>query len=622
MKMIKSIFIISVIASSVLLACSEDSQKSLSKSNLHLKIVETTDMHGAIFPYDFINDTNVTYKGKPIPSMAQLSTYVKEERVKIENNNSKAFVLVDNGDLLQGQPIVNVFNNKDLTQTHHIYADVMNYLGYEVGVPGNHDVEPGHKVYDNLVNQFQFPWIAANLVKEGTNEPYFKGYSIVKRNGVKIAFLGLTTPGVPMWLPHEVWSGLQYLDMVDTAKIWVEKIKKEEKPDLLIGMFHSGWDYNYAGFDKNSTLNPNAVELILEKVPGFDLIFYGHDHIPKIYKENGVTALNAAAYMKSFAVADINLTWDKTEKKYQKSINAYQVNTNDYSVDQNFIQKFNDAFEETKTFVSQPVGTFTKSVNSRDAMFKDASFNDLIHFLEFYVAKEKLGEDIDMTIAAPLQYDVNIEAGKVKYADLWKLYKYDNTYYIMKMSGAEIKKYLEYDYDKWMNQMQDENDQLINFKKSATGEIERNEKGCAQTVTRYYNYDSIAGIVYSVDVSKPYGERITITGIDKNLDGIADADTTFDEAKEYKVGINSYRAGGGGGHMMAATGLTKDQLPDSRTIVKTETGLRDYLLSWIKDQGTLTPKTIGNWKIIPEDWASKGEAKSRAELYSGACAGH
>ena len=135
MKIIKSIYIISVIASSVLLGCSEDSQNSLSKRDLYLKIVETTDMHGAIFPYDFINDTNVTYKGQPIPSMAQLSTFVKEERALIENNDSKAFILVDNGDLLQGQPIVNVSNNKDLTQTDHIYADVMNYMGYEVGVP-------------------------------------------------------------------------------------------------------------------------------------------------------------------------------------------------------------------------------------------------------------------------------------------------------------------------------------------------------------------------------------------------------------------------------------------------------------------------------------------------------
>jgi len=612
---IKLMTIVTVIA--VLLVGCSSSETVVEKSALNLRIVETTDFHGAIFPYDFINDTNETYNGDPIASLAHISSYIKDQREAEDSNNSFKLLLLDNGDRLQGQPIVNVYNNKDLNETTHIFTDVMNYMGYDATVAGNHDVEPGHIVYDNMLKQANYPWLAANLVNTTTREPYFKPYKVIEKNGAKIVVLGLTTPGVPSWLPQELWSGMEYKDMVESAKEWVVKIKEEENPDVLIGLMHSGWDYTYGGYDENATSNPNAVQLVVEQVPGFDVVLYGHDHSPAIHDLNGAKVLNAAAYAKSFAVVDINITWDGD--KAEKNVTAYQLNSTDYPVDTDFISKFKVAEDETKQFVQQKVGTFTTTINSMDAAFKDAPFNDLIHELEFDVAKNQLGIEVDMTIAAPLQYDVTIEVGDVKYADMWKLYKYDNTFYVMKLTGSEIKKYLEYNYEMWMNQMNSEDDHLLNFVKDESGNIIMDENGCADTVTRYYNYDSISGIVYTVDLSKEANSRIAIIGIDKNLDGIPDEGVSFDLNKEYKVGINSYRAGGGGGHMMAATGLTKEELPNARVITSTETGLRDYLLQWIKDKGDVTPRAFNNWKVIPADWAQKGEKKSR-ELYN--CGAH
>lgn len=614
MKRGLSLLALAVALSLSITGCFENEE--VDRKPLNLRIIETTDLHGAIFPYDFINDTNQTYKGDPIASLAHISTYVKKQRELEENNSSFKLLLLDNGDRLQGQPIVNVYNNKDLTKTTHIFTDVMNYMGYDVTTVGNHDVEPGHAVYDNMAKQANYPWLAANIVKEGTDTPYFKPYKVIDKNGAKIVILGLTTPGVPSWLPKKLWSGMEYKDMVESAKEWVAKIKEEEKPDVLIGLLHSGWDYSYGGYDKNTTSNPNAVQMVVEQVPGFDVVLYGHDHAPAIHELNGVKILNAAAYAKSFAVVDINLTWNGD--KAEKNVTAYQLNSTDYPVDTDFIGKFQQAEDETKQFVQQKVGTFTATINSMDAAFKDAAFNDLIHELEFDVAKNQLGVEVDMTIAAPLQYNVTIDAGEVKYADMWKLYKYDNTFYVMKLKGREIKKYLEYNYEKWMNQMEDKNDHLLNFQKDTEGNIITNDKGCAQTVTRYYNYDSIAGITYTVDVSKKAGNRVEITGIDKDLDGEPDEGVSFDMDKEYKVGINSYRAGGGGGHMVVATRLTKEALPDARVITSTQTGLRDYLLQWIKGKD-VTPRAFNNWKIVPEDWAIKGEEKSR-KFYQ--CGGH
>ncbi len=115
-----------------------------------LKIIETSDVHGAILPYDFIRDRELD------TSLSQLSTYLKEQRAK----SGQQVILIDNGDILQGQPIV-YYYNFEKTDTIHICADVMNYLGYDAAVVGNHDIEAGHPVYDKLVKEFKFPWLAA-----------------------------------------------------------------------------------------------------------------------------------------------------------------------------------------------------------------------------------------------------------------------------------------------------------------------------------------------------------------------------------------------------------------------------------------------------------------------------
>jgi len=171
-----------------------------------LKVIETSDVHGSIFPYDFINDKEIN------TSLAQIYTYVKEERAK----KDQQVILLDDGDILQGQPIV-YYYNFEKTDTPHICAQVMNYMEYDAGTVGNHDIEPGHPVYDRLVKEFNFPWLAANAVNEKDGEPYFKPYTIIKRGEIKIAVLGMITPGIPNWLPRDIWSGIEFKDMVETA---------------------------------------------------------------------------------------------------------------------------------------------------------------------------------------------------------------------------------------------------------------------------------------------------------------------------------------------------------------------------------------------------------------------
>jgi len=235
------------------------------QKEVRLVILATTDVHGAILPYDFIEKKNLN------ASLSQVSTYVKN--VRRENEN---VILLDGGDNLQGQPEIYYFNFID-TVSPHLNARAMNFMRYDACTAGNHDIETGHPVYDRLVNKYTFPLLAANAVDQKTGEPYFRPFTIIERNGIKVAVFGLITPAVPTWLPPELYSGIEFRDMTVTAKQWMPVMKKE-KPDLIVGLFHSGWDERDTINDGDNSLFENGSASVAWEVPGFDIIFCGHDH--------------------------------------------------------------------------------------------------------------------------------------------------------------------------------------------------------------------------------------------------------------------------------------------------------------------------------------------------------
>ena len=198
-----------------------------------LKFVETTDVHGSLFPYNFITD-------KPVDgSLAQLAYYLMSER----SDPKQSVILLDNGDILQGQPVV-YYYNFEKTNVPHVLSEMMNYLQYDAATLGNHDIEAGHPVYDRLVKEFRFPWLAANAVKPD-GKPYFKPYTVLNREGFRIAIIGMITPWIPNWLPSQFWTGMQFEDMVVSAKKWIKVVQEKEHPDFVVGLFHSGVDFTF-----------------------------------------------------------------------------------------------------------------------------------------------------------------------------------------------------------------------------------------------------------------------------------------------------------------------------------------------------------------------------------------
>ena len=236
---------------------------------VELKILQTSDIHGNFFPYCFI--TNQPKSG----GLSRVHSLVKQEREEYGDN----LILLDNGDILQGQPSVYYYNYIDTVSTH-LCSDMLNYIGFDAGNVGNHDIEAGHPVYDRWINNSNFPILGANIVNEATNEPHLLPYIIFEREGVKVAVLGMLTPAIPAWLPENLWSGLRFDDMEETARKWIPIIQEKEAPDVIVGLFHSGQN----SIKLSDMYNENASVDVATNVPGFDIVMIGHDHVADFSK--------------------------------------------------------------------------------------------------------------------------------------------------------------------------------------------------------------------------------------------------------------------------------------------------------------------------------------------------
>ncbi len=551
-----------------------------------IKFIVTSDIHGAIFPYDFIED-QVTAN-----SLAQIYTYVKEQR----QNKNQEVILLDNGDMLQGQPIV-YYSNYVTTEKPHICAEVLNFMQYDAATVGNHDIEAGHLVYDKLKKNYNFPWLAANAVYKDTYVPYFKPYTVITRRGIKIVILGLITPAIPNWLPQTIWDGLDFLDMIETAKRWVTIIQQKEKPDILVGLFHAGIDYMYNNQNKQTYKNENAAKLVAQQVPGFDIVFAGHDHQEyNIIVENcegqKVQILDPKNNGRLVSVATVNMEIDTKNNKYNKNITGLNLEMNFCEADPEFIKNFDHYRKEVFKYVTQPVGYITKTISIRDALFGNTAFVDLVHKIQLEVT------GADISFASPLSFDTKINRGQLYVRDMFKIYKFENILYTMKLTGKEILDYLEYSYSIWYNEMKNYDDHLLSF--------DRDYRGNFVLKGKFYNFSSASGINYTVNLQNSSGQRINIFNLANGQQFLLD--------EFYTVAINSYRANGGGGHLIDGAKIPVEELA-KRVVAKSDKDLRYIIMKWIEEKHYITPQSFGNWKAIPEVWWRKGKQRSIYRLF-------
>ena len=527
------------------------SKGALKDGEYAVTVCATTDVHGAYFDSTYVE--GVAAK----TSLANVAAFLKELRASGVDP-----VLIDVGDNLQGDNAAYYFNYV-ATDVPHIYPRIASYLGYDAVIVGNHDIEAGHGVYDRVKAELTVPYLAANAAMDRdengvadmdedprnklVSDSYFLPYTVTERGGVRVAIIGMTNGNIKSWLASKLWHGMDFQVIHDIAQKQVDQIADKEKPHLVVLAVHSGTGTELPDRE-------NEALYLASTLAGVDLVLCGHDHRPTAREvENpagSVILLNAGTKAAVVGRADFTLTV-KNGRVVGKQVDYKLVPMDKYPADPDYDAAFREDFLAVKAFANRPIGRLADNIFLADALDGPSSYINLVQTVQLAAS------GADISFAAPLTSTGVVPKGTVTFKDLVTVYKFENELYLIEMTGQQVKDYLEFSYDLWVNR-----------------------KGPS------YNWDSADGILYEVSRSAPYGERVKILSM---KDG-----SPFDLAKTYKVAMTSYRANGGGDLLPEGAGIDPHQV----TVLEKYKDIRSIIGDYIAGQDEIVPEVSTNWKFV------------------------
>lgn len=500
-------------------------------------IYATTDIHGK-----FIGEN----------SLSNVSTYIDQKRGEY---GEKSVFLIDNGDHLQGTNEAYYFNFKDTTGGKHLFSRVMEYIGYDAIVLGNHDIEAGHPVYDKIDAEMDIPYLAANAFDVESGEPYFEEYAIIRKGGVKVAVIGFENPNIANWLAPALWEGIEFVPTYPLADSLVAAVREKENPDVVVISVHGGIGVE----DAHQVENPAL--FLAANVKGVDLVIAGHDHrrfVGKVWNgEDSVLVMDGGS--RTRYLSEVKISYKKRGGEiYDKKVSGSLVDMKDVPQNGQFDAHFEADGKVVEEFVNVKVGEITEDLNFGEALDGMCGYMDFIHLVQL----ESTGADV--SISAPLATSGRVPKGDVLYKNLFDLYRYENQLYVITMSGKELKDYLENSFDLWIN-----------------------GRGPA------YNYDSAMGLNYTVKRSAKKGNRVRITTM---ADG-----RPFDLNGKYTVAMTSYRASGAG-DLLKNAGIDPSEI-EGRTINRLPE-IRELIYEYLLEEKVVVPSELsknpklGTWNFV------------------------
>lgn len=530
-----------------------------------LHVVTTGDVHGSYFNRPYVGN-------KMRPSLMSVKHYVDSLRSVAGEEN---VILIDAGDCLQGDN-ASYYYNYVATEEPHIYPRIAAYMGYDVCVLGNHDIETGHPVYDRVNRQLGeagISWLAGNAFKED-GSTYFPEYVVLEKGGRRVLVLGYNNANIDGWLSPDLWSGMTHASLVPLAAARAEALRKSLHPDAVIVVVHSG-----TGDGDGRSIESQGLDIFME-LTGADLLVTAHDHRPVSIVEEGKCLVNGGA--RSGGVGHAVLSFDGDAHVASRS--AEVVRMDKFLVDEAMVQHFDGEFQAVKEFTNRPVGRLDVPLRSRDAYSGMSDYVNLLHTVQLAAS------GADISIAAPLSYDGSVAPGQLVFNDMFTIYPFENQLFVLKMKGREIKDMLEFSYDRWIQTPGDHVLAITNSPDPRTGAPKWS------FVNRSYNFDSAAGINYTVDVTKDFGSRVSIASM-------ADS-SPFDPDAEYTVAMTSYRANGGGALLTEGAGIPHGEL--GARIVGRYAEIRDFVYKFFTETDAVDSallndySVLGKWEFVPE----------------------
>ena len=547
-----------------------------------LTVMGTTDLHGHVFNWDYFKNADYTDAKGNAQGLARVSTLV--DRIRAERGRRNT-LLIDAGDTIQGTPLTYYYAKVDPITAKggpvHPMALAMNAIGYDAVALGNHEFNYGIETLRKFESQCRFPLLGANALDAKTLKPAFppyfiKSFRVQGAPPVKVAVLGLTNPGIAIWDKAYVQGKLTFPGLEEQAAKWVPKLKAMGA-DVVIVSAHSGSSGTSSYGDQLPYIE-NSAALVAQQVPGIDAILVGHAHveIPELRVTNAKTGKDVVlseplCFAERLSLFDIELTFAKGRWTVEK-VAASVLNSNTVADDPKITKLLSDEHEKVVAYVNQVVGTATATLTTVDARYKDAPIIDLITKVQEDVVKAALASTEYAALpviaqASPFSRTSEIPAGEVTIRDLSSLYVYDNTLVAKLMTGAQLKAYLEYSAEYFVQTAPDaavDVDKLTNAGNRPD-----------------YNYDYVSGLSYDIDIAQAAGSRI------KNVtyNGAA-----LDDAQKFVFAVNNYRANGGGAfpHVASAQELWSES-----------TEIRTRIAEWVTAKGVLDPKDFASvdWKL-------------------------
>jgi 2',3'-cyclic-nucleotide 2'-phosphodiesterase / 3'-nucleotidase len=557
-------------------------------------VLGTTDSHGNVFNWDYFKNKEYDDTAHNDIGLAKIATLVKAVRKKLRKHGP--VLLLDAGDTIQGTPLAYYYARiAPITAGGvHPMAAAMNAMHYDAAALGNHEFNYGIDTLRAFESQLDHPLLGANVVDPATKRPVFppyviKKYRVAKRSKpLKIGILGLVTPGVAIWDKANVEGRMEFPGLVEQAAKYVPELKKKGC-DLVIVSAHSGADTS-SSYGDALPYPENAASLVAEQVPDIDAILVGHAHkeIPQRFVTNtktGKRVLLSEPYYWGMRLTMMKLTveWQRRKRRW-KLVRAHSqlLNSNTAKENGKVSRAVRAQHDKVVGYVNTPIGRSNVAMPLARASVQDVPGLDFVNYVQALTVKAGLtGADAALpvlSIAAPFSLTGGIPEGEVSVRDVAGLYIYDNTLLAVRITGKELKDYLEYS---------------ARYFKKVTGtgpftiqELTRAVTPSAPNGTPDYNYDVVAGLdadlTYQIDVAQNPDARI----LNLQYAGAAVTDT-----QQFVLAVNNYRQSGGGGFPAVST---------APVVYNHQVEIRQLLIDWVTANHVIDPTTFASvdWKLV------------------------
>ncbi|MBP2335216.1 2',3'-cyclic-nucleotide 2'-phosphodiesterase/3'-nucleotidase [Saccharothrix coeruleofusca] len=555
-----------------------------SRRTFTLTVLGTTDLHGNVFNWDYYADREFDDSGRNDVGLAKISTLVQAVR---EERGAHRVLLLDAGDTIQGTPLAYYYAKVEPIGGRRVHpmAAAMNAIGYDAAALGNHEFNYGIPLLRQFEKQLDFPLLAANALDAATGRPAFRPYVIktVWRTGgppLRVGVLGLTNPGIAVWDKANVEGRMTFPGLLEQAREWVPAVRRAGA-DLVVVAAHSGADLSSSLGDQ-LPFPENCAALVAEEVPGIDAILVGHAHqeIAQRFVTNKATGRQVLLteplfWGKRLSLVEFDLEWAPRGGWRLRASRSQVLNSNTVPEDPRVVRLLRGDHDKVVAYVNSKVGTCKATMSGANARYEDTAALDFINHVQAAKLKESLGEGLPvLSLASPFNRAAAIPAGDVSVRDVAGLYTFDNTLYGVRLTGAQIKDYLERSAS-YFQQVTGPGPHAPDALTNANG-------------TPDYLYDVLAGLdaplTYDIDIARPVGSRIA------NL-AYGGAPVAADQA--FAVAVNNYRQSGGGNfpHIAGAPVLHNQQLE-----------IRQLLIEWVRARGEIDPAAFAStdWRLVAD----------------------